>query len=105
MDFVSLGGEYVPRPRLSVRWRTLNLAHHEQDDQDQQYEADAAAGSIAPSFGMRPRGYGADQHQDHDDQQNQSNAHEFSPCWGLSRYRCRPASSVRVRTQSLSANE
>jgi len=57
----------------------LEPSHHEQDDYNEQYDTEDAAGSIAPAAGVRPYGQNADEHQQHDDQHNSSEVHDRLP--------------------------
>lgn len=46
-----------------MRSQTSESAHQEQDDQNDQYESEAPAWTVAPVFAVGPGGKGPEKHQ------------------------------------------
>src|SRR5688572_17587003 len=79
-------------------------SHHHHDD-DEHHQAGYAARPIAPASAVRPRGQGAHQREDQNDQENHSQGHDIAPFPGLADSRFSPApASVRSRTEPVCAS-
>ena len=72
------GASSVGRRPHHVR-KGLDPSHQQQHQQDDNDQAETAAGSVAPLAAVAPRRQGADQQQDQDDQKDEGQGHGVSP--------------------------